>query len=365
MRIVRAWDTAAAVALTIFMVTVSLAARVTQPHARPPTMLGVGLLVLCGLALAMRRPWPRVAFVVAVGAASLYLGLRFAGWPVYIGAFAGLVALVSGVDRIRRWVPLAALGGVAVAVASGPPEGWQPTRLVTIALVWAAVAVVTWRAAQTRRRLIERESVARVVEERLRIARELHDVLSHSLASISLQAGVGLHLLDRQPEQAREALQTIRRASTDALTKARAALSVVRGTEHASTNPVLADLDAAVASVRAAGLGVKLDVDLAGVTVPDSIAAAAFHVVQEALTNAMRHAGPGAEVHARIALADGGLDIAVTDDGAGTSTEAEGSGHGLIGMAERVSAAGGDLRVGPVRGGGFSVRARLPLVLTR
>jgi signal transduction histidine kinase len=366
-RAVRAIDVAAAATLAAFMAGVSLVARVTQPEARPVNALGLVLLVVCGLALALRRPFPMAAFIVAVGAAVAYLGLRFAGWPVYLGAFAGLVALVSEVSEARRWVPVAAVGGLGVAVATGPPEGWEPARMITIALVWAAVAVLAARGAQVRRRLAEQEATSRMVAERLRIARELHDMLSHSLASISLQAGVGLHLVDRQPEQAREALRTIRQASSDALAQAREALSVVRGTaaDTPAAEPGLADLDRLAASVRATGLSLDLDAELDdepdGEPVPAAIGAVAYRVVQEALTNVMRHAGPGAHALARVGRVRDWLEIDVTDDGMGAEAAGLDPGHGLRGMAERVGAVGGELRTGPAPGGGFSLHARLPL----
>jgi signal transduction histidine kinase len=346
--------------LATFMAALSVVVRVTQPEARPVTALGVALLVVCGLALAVRRALPLLAFTVAVAAAVVYLAMRFGGWPVYLGAFAALVALVSEVALARVWVPFAAGGGVAIAIATGPPEGWNAARMVTIAVVWAAVAAVVARAAQVGRRLAEQEAASRVSQERLRIARELHDVLSHTLASISLQAGVGLHLVDRRPEQARETLQTIRQISNDALAQARAALSVVRkgGEEEAVLG--LADLDALVASVRASGLSVELDADLAG-SVPEMIGATAYRVMQEALTNVMRHAGPGAHARARVGRVRDWLEIDVTDDGVGAAAPAGSTGHGLKGMAERVSAVGGDMRAGPAPGGGFTIHARLPL----
>jgi signal transduction histidine kinase len=359
-RAVRVLDVVAAATLAAFMAAVSVVARVTQPNARPVTALGLALLVVCGSALALRRPLPLLAFTVAVGAAVAYLGLRFAGWPVYLGAFAGLIALVSEVAQMRLWVPLAAAGGVGMAVATGPPEGWDPARMVTIGLVWGVVALLAARGAEVRRRLAEEEATGRMIAERLRIARELHDVLSHSLASISLQAGVGLHLVDRQPEQAREALRTIRQASTDALAQARAALSVVRGPGGDRPEPGLADLDGLAASVRATGLPVQLDTELDGEPVPEAIGAVAYRVVQEALTNVMRHAGPGARARARVARAHDWLEIEVRDDGAGAA-EAASPGHGLRGMAERVGAVGGELRAGPAPGGGFALHARLPL----
>ncbi|MFF4620488.1 sensor histidine kinase [Nonomuraea jabiensis] len=306
-------DVAAAVMLSAFMVAVSAEARVVQPEARPMTALGAALLVLSGSALAARRVAPLLSFSLAVGAAAAFLGMRFAGWPVYLGAFAGLGVLVSQVSRARVWVPLAVVGGGAIAVATGPPEGWHLGRMLAVAGVWTVVTVVAARWAHTRRRLAEQEAEARVVRERLRIARELHDVLSHSLASISLQAGVGLHLVDRQPEQAREALRGIRQISTD------------------------------------------------GLAVPGVIGSAAYRVVQEGLTNVMRHAGNG--VHARVRLRDVGdwLEIDVTDDGVAPSRSVGPPGHGLRGMAERVSAVGGEMRAGAETGAGFALHARLPL----
>jgi signal transduction histidine kinase len=360
---VPALDVAGAVTLAAFMAAVSVVARSTQPDARPVTAVGVGLLLVCGLALATRRIRPLLAFAVAEGAAVAYLGLRFAGWPVYLGAFAGLAALVAGEPEARVWVPLAAVGGVGVAVATGAPEGWQPAPMVVIAVVWAAVAVLAARMAQAGRRIAEEEAAGRVAEERLRIARELHDVLSHSLASISLQAGVGLHLVDRQPEQARAALDAIRQISGDALAQAGAALAVVRGTgaEAPTATAGLADLDALVASVRAAGVRVDLETDLDGRPVPEVIGATGYRVVQEALTNVMRHVGPAAHAQVRVRQVDDWLEIDVTDDGDGAAASARSPGHGLQGMAERVGAVGGEMRAGPGPGGAFTVHARLPL----
>lgn len=356
-------DVATAVILAAFMTLVSLVARVAQPEARPVTALGLALLTVCGLALALRRVNPLLAFTLAVGTAVAYLALRFAGWPIYLGAFAGLVVLVSGVTEVRLWVPFATAGGVGMAVATGPPEGWQPVRMITIAVVWTAVAVLAARAAHVRRRLAEEEAAGRVAEERLRIARELHDVLSHSLATISLQAGVGLHLVGERPEQAREALQAIRQISTDALAQARTALTVVRGTGGGQPQvaPNLADLDALVTSVRATGLGVDLAADLDGESIPEVISATAYRIIQEALTNVMRHAGPGAGVRAHVKTVHGRLEIDVTDDGMGAVVPVGAPGHGLKGLAERVAAVGGELDAGPAPGGGFTLHALLPL----
>jgi signal transduction histidine kinase len=357
MRRVPLGDVVAAVALTAFLVLISGLDRSTQLASRPMNGLGIALLVVSGMSLAVRRVLPRTVFVVSVAAAAGYIGLRFPSWPVYIGAVTALVLVVFATDR-RQWLPLAVAGGVAVALATGPREAWAPARVFTVALAWAVVAFIAGRVSTSRRRLVEAHANRRVAEERLRIARELHDVLSHSLAAVSLQAGVGLHLLERQPERVREALEAIRHISTDALAQARAALSAVRDPDGV---PGLADLDALAAGFRRSGLRIDLAVTLDGTRVPEPIGAAAYRIVQEALTNVARHAGVGVQAFATITSPDGWLDIEVRDDGPGLAGLAAPHGHGLRGMAERAVELGGTLAAGPEPGRGFVVRARLPL----
>jgi hypothetical protein len=134
-----ATDVAVAVALCAFMVPVSAIVRTTQPAARGLSTVGVALLALSGLVLALRRVRPYLAFTVSVAAAAAYLALRYPGWPVYLGAVVALISLVSQA-RDRRWIPFAAIGGGAVAVATGPPENWDIARMVTVVVVWCAVA---------------------------------------------------------------------------------------------------------------------------------------------------------------------------------------------------------------------------------
>jgi signal transduction histidine kinase len=319
--------------------------------------VGIALLVVSGMALAARRVLPRTVFVVSAGAATAYIGLRFPSWPVYIGAVIALVLVVFATAR-RQWLPLAVAGGVAVAVATGPREAWDLARVLTVALAWAVVAFIAGRVSAGRRRLVEAHANRRVAEERLRIARELHDVLSHSLAAVSLQAGVALHLHERQPEQVRESLEAIRHISNDALAQARAALSAVRDPDGV---PGLADLDALAAGFRRSGLRIDLAVSLDGARVPEPIGAAAYRIVQEALTNVARHAGAEVRAFATITSPEGWLDIEVRDDGSGPPAPASPHGHGLRGMTERAVELGGTLAAGPEPGRGFVVRARLPL----
>lgn len=354
-------DVAAGVALAGFLVGVTPVSRVAQPDARTLDAVGYVLLVVAGAAVGFRRRQPLIAFVLAVGAATAYLALAFPGWPIYIAALVGLLVLVAGTDW-ETWVPAAGAGGVAVAVGAGRPEGWQPARMVGVALVWVAVGVLAGEASTRRARRVEAEARRLVIEERLRIARELHDVLSHSLATISLHAGVGLHLLESRPEQARDALTSIRTVSTDALAQARAALSVVRDPEEPQSSEPgvgLAHLGTLVSSLRAAGLAVDFEADLA-VQAPPPVEAAAYRIIQEALTNVMRHAGADARAWVSVHAVGGWLEIEIRDDGRGLAA-LPGGGHGLGGMRERASALGGELDAFECPAGGFQVRARLPL----
>ena len=226
-------------------------------------------------------------------------------------------------------------------------------------------AVRAERAARRR----EEDALRRIEQERLRIAREVHDVVAHSMVAINVQAGVAAHLMDRRPEAARDALHDIKRVSGDALRDLRATLGVLRsGDERAPVRPApgLAAVGDLAERLRAAGIDVAVDVRGGGRPIPQALEGAGFRIVQEALTNVLRHSGARA---ARVAIAVGpdGLDIEVEDDGPGGDREADapaladGSGNGLRGMRERAAAVGGRLDAGPRAEGGWRVHARLPL----
>jgi signal transduction histidine kinase len=200
-------------------------------------------------------------------------------------------------------------------------------------------------------------------EERMRIARELHDVLAHNISLINVQAGVALHLMDAQPGQSRSALAAIKQASNDALTELRSVLDVLRqGDEPQPRTPAsgLAHLDALLAKATGTGLGVRKVVEGTPRPLPAGVDLAAFRIVQEALTNVTRHAGP-ARATVVVGYGDRVLTIQVDDDGRGVSGNGAGRGNGIRGMRERAAAVGGELSTGPRPGGGFRVRARLPL----
>ncbi len=208
----------------------------------------------------------------------------------------------------------------------------------------------------------------RAMEERLRIARELHDSLTHSISVIQVQAGVAVHLARKRGEDVPPALLAIQEAGADAVRELRATLGVLRSEEDGDGSG-LSQLDSLVARARAAGLPVTVTVTGAERPLPADVDQAAYRIVQEALTNVSRHAGcaaGGGPVTAAVHLhyTPGTLSIQVDDDGKGTVTSAgtrpSGSGLGLAGMRERVSALGGRFQAGPQDHGGFQVRAELP-----
>ena len=196
------------------------------------------------------------------------------------------------------------------------------------------------------------------MEERLRIARELHDSLTHSISVIQVQAGVAVHLARKRGEDVPPALAAIQEAGADAARELRATLGVLRSEEDGDGSG-LGQLDRLVARARAAGLPVTVTVTGAQRPLPPEVDQAAYRIVQEALTNVSRHAGP-AQASVRLQYTPEALTVQVDNDGTGGDARSAGPGLGLIGMRERVSALGGRLHAGPQDGGGFRVRAELP-----
>jgi signal transduction histidine kinase len=348
--------------------------------------LGYGLVLLHTLPLAGRRRFPGavLALVVASGLAGAALFLP----PFFLGP-AILVAVYSVAAYGRRWVSLAGLtvAELGLAALQRTPLKFEFEGLALVGFM--GILAAAWLlghfahnyrayAARLEERTAEleqaREELARraVTEERLRLARELHDVVAHAMSVIAVQSGVGTHVADSQPEQVGKALAAIEATSRSALTELRRLLGVLRqdSEPQASLAPVpgLANLDVLLAEVAEAGLAVRLRVEGAPAPLPAGVDLSAYRIVQEALTNVIKHAGPA---HAQVTIRYGDREVAVeiTDDGRGVAAVAgdggKGTGHGLIGMAERVAAFGGDLEVGPRPGGGFRVAARLPLAADR
>jgi signal transduction histidine kinase len=196
------------------------------------------------------------------------------------------------------------------------------------------------------------------------MARELHDVLGHHLSLINVQAGVGLHLMDNRPEQAREALTAIKTASSEALREVRAVLGVLRPEEEAAPRQPALGLDRLDELTADAGLPVTTTISGARRPLPAEVDRAAYRIVQEALTNVRKHAAPEATAEVTVDYAPDGLRLSVRNDGPaeerGTADVATGEGSGIAGMRARAAALGGDLHAGPLPGGGFMVTALLP-----
>ncbi len=334
------------------------------------------LVVMTG-ALAWRRSRPVAAVVVAM--ATIALQSVATGGSEAAGLFLLLLLLAySGAAYGDRPVLLAAVTAAAIAVHDlfNPflDNGWQ--TLFTFAFVGAGFAlgrVMHGRGVHTRllteraRRLEhEREQEARlaVAEERARIARELHDVVAHSVSVMVIQSLAAQSVLGDGNPAAREALRKIEATGRDAMTEMRRLVGMLREHDHHGLEPQpgLADLPALVATIERAGVSVDLRVEGERRALPPGVELTAYRVVQEGLTNVLKHAA-AARAHVLVRHLDAAVEVAVIDDGPalGDGADLPAGGHGLVGMRERVALYGGELEAGPRPQGGFAVRARLPL----
>ncbi|MFE0703803.1 sensor histidine kinase [Streptomyces sp. NPDC058872] len=322
-------------------------------HRRPVAVVCAVVTVTLGY-LAAGYPYGPVFVLVAVACfAAVVHGHRTAAWWAVGLLWAGHLLLAHW---LYRWLPPAGDGAA--------PWGQELPAAAFAVAVLAASEAVRSRREQGDQRRAERVAAERrrADAERLRIARELHDVLAHSISVINVQAGVGLALLDSDPEQARSALTTIRAASKEALGEVRQVLDTLRAPGDAPRTPApgLARLPELVEQAAAAGLAVTVSTDGTPAALPPGADLAAFRILQEALTNVVRHSG-SRTARIRIRHGSGRLDLTVDDDGPATGTEAGGSGNGLAGMRERAGALGGSIEAGARPSGGFRVRAVLPL----
>jgi len=342
-----------------------------QPDREQLDFLGYGLLVLGPALLLARLRFPG-AVALAVSAVTLaYVLLDYPFGPFVLSV---IVALFTAVDQGRRlaaWSSALLLyaGHFGARYAFGIEPEPKAAELLGVGawllVVLAASEVVRARRQWTAesRRAEEQETGRRASEERLRIARELHDVLGHHLSLINVQAGVALHLKDRQPEQAATALTAIEQASREALSELKSVINILQQPQEAAPRaplPGLAGLENLARQARAAGLAVDARVDGDPRPLPAPVDAAAYRIVQEALTNVVRHSG-ARRVSVALRYGDQELEVAVEDNGPGPRSGGGGGGSGIEGMRERVSALGGRFEAGPLPGQGFRVRAVLPL----
>ncbi|MEV0345553.1 sensor histidine kinase [Nonomuraea sp. NPDC050680] len=378
----------ACVAAVVVAVHVALAGQDASdglPRFLGPWWLGWLVAIGVGVPLAVRRLWPLPALVVIVAASAAATFLDITRDPYVSTALAAyMVALVEPTRRASAALALtlavsvaAVITGEAVMTPSGPwseAAGIGALVSLVIGAAWAAGRAVRQRrdrAARQGRRLAEEA----LTEERLRIARELHDIVSHSLSVIVVKAAVANHVAEERPQEMRDAVQTIEQTGRDALAEMRRALGVLRGetvgqrageTGSAKMAPLpgLDDLPALIQRAEQAGVRTKLRTQLA-VQLPAGPALAIYRIVQEALTNVVKHAGDGTRCLVTITVdLRGDVHVEVVDDGAGNAVVSDGAelkgGHGLVGMRERVMMYGGTLAAGPQPGGGFAVSARFP-----
>jgi signal transduction histidine kinase len=375
---VRGWDLVLFAGVT-FLVAGAFRFHAPEAGERAYDLVAYALAAVALSSLLIRRRWPVVALVVSLGATSAWFLRDYPGGPIVATVVIALVSVGEMGDRKRSMlvgIVASAVSVVTVALHSG--DGFI-SPAVFAAAGWVAAPLFLGDAIQNRRAYVlaveerarqaeqtrEEEARRRVDEERMRIARELHDVVAHGIAMINVQAGVAAHVIDQRPDDARAALVAIKQASGEALRELRATLGVLRGVGEPDAppapSPSLGDLGALLATIRSAGLAVELVDDRPVGPVPAGIGLTAYRIIQESLTNVVRHAR-ATQAWVSVIQIDDRLVLEVVDDGAGPAvTDIVEPGHGIAGMQERVRALAGVLDAGPAAGGGFRVHAELPL----
>ncbi|HEV7651128.1 MAG TPA: sensor histidine kinase [Actinophytocola sp.] len=372
-------DTLPAVAIVVPSALIQVAATVPAAHFQGASdrinALTIFLLLLGPALLLLRRRFPVATLLSVAAVTATYLLLDFPYGPVFLSVVVALFNAVLHGRRLAAWIAgpscVAALMVVMVLTDSGYTIGLSE---VAFAVAWLTLIMVVAEIVKARKDRAtqaeatrEEQAKRRAGEERLRIAREVHDVLAHHVSLINVQSGVALHLIDEQPEQVRQALVAIKQSSKEVLVELRNILGVLRDVDgsdgSAPRHPVasLEQLDSLLERMRSAGLPVRLTVAGERRQVPSGVDAAALRIVQESLTNTYRHAGP-AEADVRLEYLPDELRVQVDDSGRGHANGSArlGSGSGLTGMRQRAEALGGALDAGPRPGGGFRVSATLP-----
>lgn len=347
----------------------TLFASARQADHRPLDLLAFVLLLLGPAALSLRRRSPLAMLPVAAVATAAYLALGYPWGPVVLSFALALILTAAAGKRALAWT---VAGIAAVVLGVGSVGSGDETALIRAfaGISWLAILVLLGEGLRLRgERVAERHRQREAAEQaaqdeyRLALARDIHDVVAHSLSLINVRASVALHLGEKDPAQFRPALETIKAASKESLAEVRQLLGVLR--EDAPLRPPLlpslARVPELVDNARRAGPDVRLTVDPSLQAIPVPVEEAAYRIVQEALTNVVRHSG------ARTAAvvihgSEGELTVTIDDDGAGAAGVPEG--NGIKGMRERVAALGGRLELGEPGSRGWRVRAVFPLPAT-
>jgi signal transduction histidine kinase len=350
-----------------------------------PGVVAMLLTVVGGAALVLRRYAPLVVLGTTLAAATTIVAIdaETFGDPIEASSLTVLIAVYTVGAMCERRVSLTALvpSAVVVAVLSAATADVQgrETSALGGAIIATALTIGIWALgayAQTRRRYLrqleeraafaerEREQLARIAvhEERASIARELHDIVAHSVSVMLLGVRGARDVLRSSPEVADDTLARVERSGEQSLGELRRILALLREREHGAESrpqPSLADLDELVAGYRAAGLPARLEVTGEPQPMPGGVELSVYRIVQEALTNVLKHSDP-TNVTVTLSFRDSALELEVVDDGATAAADGATIGQGIIGMRERVALLGGELETGRRVGGGFRVAARLP-----
>ncbi|MDX6598302.1 MAG: hypothetical protein QOE87_2189 [Gaiellales bacterium] len=360
--------------LGVGLVTLMIVQVWSLELSRPDKLvISVGALALLApLSHRVRVPLTLLVLLAAVGSLGQLLPKRV----LDVEAFGLIVLLViynggAHTSGRRAWAAVATTAVFGLVALLTDPDGASFAGIIFFTLLfgapWLGGYVVQRRRLGEARMRRERDvAEAAIVEERTRIARELHDVVAHAISVIVLQARGGRSLLDSEPDETRGALDTIEHTGQQALVEMRRLVGLLRESDDGlvrAPQPTLSQLQHLVDQVRAAGLPVDLVVEGSPVELPPGVDLSAYRIVQEALTNALKHAGP-ARARVLLRYRPGALEVEVADDGEG-SANGGGGGQGLVGMRERVSVYGGELDAGPQADGGYVVRVRLPYASAR
>ena len=368
----QSWSFDVLIAITSALLNASIVLSLTESTGLDLGGLALSLAVAHSLVLIWRRRAPWISYVLNIATGLAVIALSY---PTVVLGLAPLISIYSVASQTPRERSAFALGASLILLIVATPLTDQNEDISTIVgnavglggawLIGSFVYARQFYVRQLEERTVQlqnaREELAEqaVTQERLRIARELHDLVAHSLSVITLRSGVATHVMDEQPEEVRRSLKTIEEVSRNALEEMRRMLAMLRnGDADRLPLPGLGDLERLVASFEASGLVVDLSVSGGETALSPALELTAYRIIQESLTNVLKHAS-ATKVRVVVQQAGGFMTIEVVDDGVGSSPGDTDLGHGLVGMAERAQLFGGTFEAGPLPEGGYRVRATL------
>ncbi len=373
------WERVDQLVALALLVEIELQESLSAGVADRPAKAVAGVLI--ALTVAFRRRWPLRGMLVLLAVLAARTVVGGGGGQQPVGVMPALILLVYGMGafappRRSQWA-LALLVVVSGANnLSKPGQGLTQTVVSEIIVVLVPYTLGRWMRARAVQAQTDREHAERLdatrelsaqtaaLEERTRIARELHDVIAHSVSLMVIQAGGARLVMDAEPDRAEESLLSVERAGRDALAEMRALLGALadgRDPRALAPQPGLAEIDGLLVAARESGLQADLHVDGEPASVSPALDLCAYRIIQEALTNSIKHAAP-ARAAVRVSWQADALELEISDDGSGSgAVNGAGGGHGIAGMRERVALHGGSVDARPRAGGGFVVRAQLPL----